>query len=302
MTHVKSSVMDQTKLLNVLALILSVISPSLPSSAPSPSSAPHSRQKRLLWITNDGRLALPPGTHLTITPSLSLPFVRYPPDGFLSNMSISLPFTVDFDSLGLTDNQNPFGTLPPLMARSMGRQAGGMLASYVAELLDSGKRRRRTRSTSTVKKPKSAQFHGGERALLYTVVEDLLANFGMDGRACLLRAICEVHAHNYLHRFGLMGEILKLFFTVTKSPYADLMSDYVAAEKKGSSTGECWPYFKECPKSLFQSSSHNKYSENSTEGDIEVEENEIREEEEEEVHADETSERTRETVGEKYVM
>jgi len=54
---------------------------------------PHSRQKRILWITNDGRLALPPGTALVITPSLSLPFVRYPPDGFLSNMTISLPFT-----------------------------------------------------------------------------------------------------------------------------------------------------------------------------------------------------------------
>jgi hypothetical protein len=54
---------------------------------------PHSRQKRILWITNDGRLALPPGTALVITPSLSMPFVRYPPDGFLSNMSISLPFT-----------------------------------------------------------------------------------------------------------------------------------------------------------------------------------------------------------------
>jgi len=57
------------------------------------SDTPHSRQKRLLWITSDGRLALPPGTALTITPTLSLPFVRYPPDGFLSNMSISLPFT-----------------------------------------------------------------------------------------------------------------------------------------------------------------------------------------------------------------
>jgi len=54
---------------------------------------PHSRQKRILWITNDGRLALPPGTALVITPSLSLPFVRYPPDGFLSNMTVSLPFT-----------------------------------------------------------------------------------------------------------------------------------------------------------------------------------------------------------------
>jgi len=60
-------------------------------------NTPHSRQKRLLWITTDGRLALPPGTRLTITPSLSLPFVRYPPDGFLSNMSISLPFTSQCD-------------------------------------------------------------------------------------------------------------------------------------------------------------------------------------------------------------
>jgi len=61
-------------------------------------NTPHSRQKRLLWITTDGRLALPPGTRLTITPSLSLPFVRYPPDGFLSNMSISLPFTSQCDN------------------------------------------------------------------------------------------------------------------------------------------------------------------------------------------------------------
>lgn len=60
------------------------------------SGAPHSRQKRLLWVTNDGRLALPPGTALTITPTISMPFVRYPPDGFLSNMSISLPFTSEY--------------------------------------------------------------------------------------------------------------------------------------------------------------------------------------------------------------
>lgn len=58
-----------------------------------PKDVPHSRQKRLLWITTDGRLALPPGTGLSITPSLSLPFVRSPPDGFKSNMAISLPFS-----------------------------------------------------------------------------------------------------------------------------------------------------------------------------------------------------------------
>jgi hypothetical protein len=54
---------------------------------------PHNRQKRLLWITDDGRLALPPGTTLIIAPTLGLPFVRYPPDGFHANISVSLPLT-----------------------------------------------------------------------------------------------------------------------------------------------------------------------------------------------------------------
>jgi hypothetical protein len=57
------------------------------------SEREHSRQKRMIWITDDGRLALPPGTVLMITPSLGLPFVRYPPDGFLANISVSLPVT-----------------------------------------------------------------------------------------------------------------------------------------------------------------------------------------------------------------
>ena len=57
------------------------------------SDQPHSRQKRLIWVTDDGRLALPPGTTLIIAPTLTMPFIRYPPDGFHSNISISLPLT-----------------------------------------------------------------------------------------------------------------------------------------------------------------------------------------------------------------
>lgn len=60
---------------------------------PGKSNEPHSRKKRLIWVTEDGRLALPPGTAMTITPTLALPLVRYPPDGFLSNITISLPLT-----------------------------------------------------------------------------------------------------------------------------------------------------------------------------------------------------------------
>lgn len=91
------------------------------------SQKPHSRKKRLIWITDDGRLALPPGTVLSITPTLSLPLVRYPLEGFLSNMTMSFPLTIDFDKLGLTDNENPLGVLPPVFARSMGRAAGSYL-------------------------------------------------------------------------------------------------------------------------------------------------------------------------------
>lgn len=91
------------------------------------ANKPHSRKKRLIWITDDGRLALPPGTALTLTPTISLPLVRYPLEGFLSNMTMSFPLTIDFDKLGLTDNENPLGVLPPLFARSMGRAAGTYL-------------------------------------------------------------------------------------------------------------------------------------------------------------------------------
>lgn len=113
--------------------------------------------------------------------------------------------------MGLTDNENPFGVLPPGLARSMGRAAGGLLADYVARMFAHRRLRRSTPMEPPPPETKHA-FHGGERALLYTVVEDFLSNFGMDGKACLLRAICEVHAHP-LTNFGLFGEILKLFFT-----------------------------------------------------------------------------------------
>lgn len=57
------------------------------------STKAHSRKKRLIWVSDDGRLALPPGTILSIAPTLSLPLVRYPPSGFLANLTMSFPLT-----------------------------------------------------------------------------------------------------------------------------------------------------------------------------------------------------------------
>jgi hypothetical protein len=172
-------------------------------------------------------------------------------------MTISLPFTIDFDKLGLTDNENPYGVLPPVLARSMGRMSGILLADYIGQVL---RQRRFSRAAPPPPQPPFANFHGGERALLYIVVEDLLTSFGMDGKACLLRAICEVHGQS-LHNFGLIGEIVKLFFTASKSPFADMLEEYVNAEQTGQENGhgDCWRYYKACPKSLFMSPQENKY-------------------------------------------
>ncbi|XP_054011597.1 uncharacterized protein LOC128894134 isoform X2 [Hylaeus anthracinus] len=212
----------------------------------------HHRQKRLFWITNDGRIALPPGTIMTITPTLALPFVRYPPHGFLSNMTISLPFTIDFDKLGLTDNENPYGVLPSAFDATA-RDQGPTTAEFIAAFVKRGLSKRETVEDV----PKNA-FYGGERALLYGTAEDMLANFGLNGKACLLRAICEVQGHP-LSNFGLIGEMLKLFFTASKSPFSNLLKEYVEAENRGKFHGECWPYFKDCPKSLFRAS-ENRYT------------------------------------------
>nr|XP_022903328.1 uncharacterized protein LOC111415735 isoform X2 [Onthophagus taurus] len=206
-----------------------------------------------------------------------MPFVRYPPEGFHSNLTISLPFTIDFDKLGLTDNENPYGVLPPLLARSMGNSVADLLGNYIESMLDHKKKRRQKRENMPKLSEKHLDaFHGGERAILYMVVQDFLENFGLDGKACLLRAICEIHAHP-LRNFGLFGEFFKLFLTASKSPYSHLLNEYVEAEKSGRGTkdspGECWPYLKDCPKSLFLPK-HNKYSEELDENDNEIDDGE----------------------------
>ena len=50
------------------------------------------------------------------------------------------------------------------------------------------------------------------RVLLYQAVEDLLYKFGLEGKACLLRAICEMH-ESPLIGYGFFGEVLELFLT-----------------------------------------------------------------------------------------
>ena len=87
----------------LLSGLLSTISCSSEDTKGQTKEKAKSRQKRLVWVTDDGRLALPPGTSLTISPTIAMPFVRYPPDGFFSNISISLPLTSEDHLIGSLD-------------------------------------------------------------------------------------------------------------------------------------------------------------------------------------------------------
>lgn len=98
--------------------------------------------------------------------------------------------------------------MPPVFGRGMqSREAGMVMADFIASFI-----KRRLYKRDLHEAPPKNAFHGGERALLYGTAEDMLSTIGLDGKACLLRAICEVQGHP-LSNFGFVGEILKLFFT-----------------------------------------------------------------------------------------
>lgn len=78
---------------DALATQLADANAEVQAESAAEANAPHIRKKRLIWITDDGRLALPPGTSLTFTPTIAMPLVRHPPEGFFSNLTISFPVT-----------------------------------------------------------------------------------------------------------------------------------------------------------------------------------------------------------------
>lgn len=59
---------------------------------------------------------------------------------------------------------------------------------------------------------------------------------------------------------------MHLTYRVTKSPFSELIPEYVRAQRVGEgkqAPGECFPYYKGCPKSIFKALA-NKYSAQAT--------------------------------------
>jgi len=92
---------------------------------------------------------------------------------------------------------------------------------------------------------------------VYQALENTMYNFGLNGRDCLLRAICETHEAP-LTGHGLLGEMLQFVFTVSNSPdLGGVGSDYIQAERMGRELGDCKIYHAKCPRSLFHYADNN---------------------------------------------
>lgn len=90
----RQSILDLIQKLNDLVESEAAYSVESPAAGQSSDKKP-SAQKRVKRFHFGFRrqIAFPPGTKLSVTPTLYLPFVRDLPDGLISNMSISFPFS-----------------------------------------------------------------------------------------------------------------------------------------------------------------------------------------------------------------
>ena len=82
----------------------------------------------------------------------AMPLLRYPPHGIDANITISTPFTIGFDAMGLTDNQNPIGLMDPI----------GLMPFLMPGIPSFGRKRR---DTDDIIEPnvEPHTIHGGER-------------------------------------------------------------------------------------------------------------------------------------------
>ncbi|XP_066974508.1 uncharacterized protein [Macrobrachium rosenbergii] len=196
-------------------LSLLVVSGHTSNSEEEENSSYSYNPNEVIQLTSDRRLAFPVGTLIVLTPTISLPMDKDLPYGFSNSATVSLPMKILCDELGMTSVENTWG--------------------------------RRKRETS----PSVGNLAGGDREVLYKIVERSLNSVGIDGKACLLRAICEMFVAPLDHH-GLVGEMLEVFFSPSRRHVnEERLAEYTEAELQGKNSRQCEKYYEACPYSFF---------------------------------------------------
>ncbi|KZC06087.1 hypothetical protein WN55_07173, partial [Dufourea novaeangliae] len=91
---------------------------------------------------------------------------------------------------------------------------------------------------------------------IYRILEKAVGLYGFEGKACLMKSICEAASAPFDDKLGLLGQLLQVLFKPSSTveeyeEYGD--REYRAAEHLGEqvSSGEsCHALYPECPRSL----------------------------------------------------
>ena len=96
-----------------------------------------------------------------------------------------------------------------------------------------------------------------QRRSVYNAVESYVKKYtGHEGKACLLRAICEANATPD-HNDGLLGDAVNLLLSASHAlkhggeEADEEYKEYLAAEARGHLSGDCEKYESQCPITFF---------------------------------------------------
>ncbi|XP_048504848.1 uncharacterized protein LOC105686957 isoform X2 [Athalia rosae] len=90
-----------------------------------------------------------------------------------------------------------------------------------------------------------------DRRTIYEILQSKFESFGVNGRECLLRSICDT-TRNPIHRNnGVLGDLMRIILTPSSSADEGLAVEYSMAETTGRGAGECGEAYPLCPFGIY---------------------------------------------------
>ncbi|XP_071536834.1 uncharacterized protein [Panulirus ornatus] len=166
-------------------------------------------------------LSFPTGSVLTVTPKLTIPFYSEL-DGYVTGSQLyAFPIDLRLPNASLRLSRDYY---------DYDYDDQGDTMSYSSDM--------NTRRTG--------RALDDQRVTAFTFLERIMDKLGLDGRQCILRAVCEV-GEEPVDDLGITGEVINLFFSAGYGSRTAELEDFVQAEEAGRQEGGCEGLYHACP-------------------------------------------------------